>query len=334
MALLSVWGILLVVLGHSGFEEPIIQERLSGLHSWIYSFHMPLFFLISGFLFSLTNPNLKKACSGKFVWKKTKRLIIPYIMLGTVIYGIKYLFAGLSHADRDFSVVHFFKMFIIPSAEYSTIGHLWYLFTLYIIFLIVLGLVAIRLLSANRQKLICLIIGLWLLDYFLPTIRLFNLSSVLYYAPFFIIGILLQRDFTKMEVAFNASGGGYKCTIYFALTIVFIFVPFSGLYVSKIIRAVIGILMSMSFCELIIRHFSKLENMMIGLSSKTYTIYLLSWFGHYIMKYALVNVLHQHYLIVVVGMFVGGLLFPLLICWFVDRIPLLNKAAIRLIIGY
>ena len=55
MALLSVWGILLVVLGHSGFEEPEIQQSLGRLHGWIYSFHMPLFFMISGYLFSLTN---------------------------------------------------------------------------------------------------------------------------------------------------------------------------------------------------------------------------------------------------------------------------------------
>ena len=27
MALLSVWGILLVLLGHSGFEEPEIQQK-------------------------------------------------------------------------------------------------------------------------------------------------------------------------------------------------------------------------------------------------------------------------------------------------------------------
>ena len=37
MGLLSVWGILLVVLGHSGFEEPVIKHELAGLHTWIYS---------------------------------------------------------------------------------------------------------------------------------------------------------------------------------------------------------------------------------------------------------------------------------------------------------
>lgn len=70
IALLPVWGILLVVLGHSGFEEPIIQNELSWLHSWIYSFHMPLFFLISGYLFSLTNPVLEKTCTVTFVLKR------------------------------------------------------------------------------------------------------------------------------------------------------------------------------------------------------------------------------------------------------------------------
>lgn len=32
MALLSVWGILLVLLGHSGFEEPEIQQKLGWQH--------------------------------------------------------------------------------------------------------------------------------------------------------------------------------------------------------------------------------------------------------------------------------------------------------------
>lgn len=52
------------------------------------------------------------------------------------------------------------------------------------------------------------------------------------------------------------------------------------------------------------------------------------------MKFALVNVLDMHYLIVVAGMFIGGLLFPLAICRLVDRVSLLNKRNLRIIIGY
>lgn len=332
MALLSVWGILLVVLGHSGFEEPIIQQKLSYLHSWIYSFHMPLFFLISGFLFSLTNPEMDKICTGKFIWKKTLRLIVPYVVLGTIMFAIKYAFAGLSHANRVFSVGNYFKMFIIPGAEYSTIGHLWYVFTLYLIFLFVLGLICTRALSADKIRLCLVMIGLWMLDYYLPAVKEFNLSSVLYYAPFFVIGILLQRNYDELKPLFNTRNR-WGCIIYLLLTIGLLFVPLHGLY-CKIMRAVFGILFSLSLCSLIIQHLPRMEEKMVKFSNKTYTIYLLSWFGHYIVKVALVNVLHTHYMVVVVGMFIGGLLFPLAVCWLVDRLPLLNKKALRIIIGY
>ena len=334
MAVLSVWGILLVVLGHSGFEEPIIQEKLSYLHSWIYAFHMPLFFFISGFLFSLTNPVMEKACTGKFIWKKTLRLMVPYVVLGTVIFAIKFAFAGLSHANRVFSVGNFFKMFIIPGADYSTIGHLWYVFTLYMIFLLVLGLIGIRVLSADKVKLCFLILGIWGLSYFLPATRVFNLSSVLYYAPFFLLGISLQCAEEMLKAVYSTTNGGwYKCIIYIALTIGGLFVPLHGLCVN-IIKAIIGIMFSLSLCDFIIHHLPRLEEKMVFFSNKTYTIYLLSWFGHYIAKVALVNVLHVHYLMVVAGMIIGGLLFPLTICWLVDRIPFLNKKGLRIIIGY
>ena len=99
-------------------------------------------------------------------------------------------------------------------------------------------------------------------------------------------------------------------------------------------KAIIGILFSLSLCDLIIQHLPRLEGKMVRLSTKTYTIYLLSWFGHYIAKVAFVNVLHMHYLVVVAGMFAGGLLFPLAVCWAIDRVPILDKKGLRIIIGY
>ncbi len=334
MALLSVWGILLVVLGHSGFEESLIVEKLSYLHSWIYSFHMPLFFLISGFLFSLTNPVLENACTKKFIWKKTQRLIVPYVVLGIVYFTIKYTFSGLSHADRVFSVPNFFKMFIIPGAEYSTIGHLWYVFTLYMVFIVVLGLISIRLLSVNRLKIGLLMIVLWTLKYLFPSIKLFNFSGLLWYMPFFLGGILLQRDFDCVKRVFTiANGGEYKMLIYFTLTIVFLFIPIHGL-VFRIIRAITGLFFSLSLCDYVIRHYPILKDLMVKFSNKTYTIYLLSWFGQYIVKFVLVNKLNLHFSIVVAGMFAGGIIFPLVACWLVDKVPFLNNKGIRLIIGY
>ena len=136
MAMLSIWGIILVVIGHSGFTSPEIADRLSRLHRWIYSFHMPLFFFISGYLYSLTNKSFANINIFRFLKKKWHRLLIPYIILGIVIFIIKYSFAGLSTVERSFSLNSFLYMFITPQSANSTMGFLWYLITLFLIFTI------------------------------------------------------------------------------------------------------------------------------------------------------------------------------------------------------
>ena len=60
-------GIILVVMGHVTHDMP--------LKNWIYAFHMPLFFLLSGIFFKPTFENWKKS---------SKRLLIPYIFFAIV----------------------------------------------------------------------------------------------------------------------------------------------------------------------------------------------------------------------------------------------------------
>jgi len=58
------YGILCVILGHISFHS---------LSIWIYSFHIPLFFFLSGYLFNENRPFIP------FLRKKIKTLLIPYI---------------------------------------------------------------------------------------------------------------------------------------------------------------------------------------------------------------------------------------------------------------
>ncbi len=58
------YGMILVILGHITEYSPVGMI--------IYSFHMPLFFFLSGYLFST------KRSFGDFACNKTRRLIIPY----------------------------------------------------------------------------------------------------------------------------------------------------------------------------------------------------------------------------------------------------------------
>jgi fucose 4-O-acetylase-like acetyltransferase len=67
-------GILLVTLGHTDIP--------SQLKTYIYTFHMPLFFFLSGYLFTLKKfPNLKV-----FLSKRTKSLVLPYLCFSLVAY--------------------------------------------------------------------------------------------------------------------------------------------------------------------------------------------------------------------------------------------------------
>jgi fucose 4-O-acetylase-like acetyltransferase len=67
-------GMLLVMLGHTDIPTQ--------LKTYIYTFHMPLFFFLSGYLFTLKKfPNLKV-----FLSKRTKSLILPYLCFSLIAY--------------------------------------------------------------------------------------------------------------------------------------------------------------------------------------------------------------------------------------------------------
>jgi fucose 4-O-acetylase-like acetyltransferase len=64
------YGILFVIFAHLGVRY---------IGSWIYTFHMPLFFFLSGYVFS-TKYDFKT-----FVKRRYESIIIPYFSLGIVL---------------------------------------------------------------------------------------------------------------------------------------------------------------------------------------------------------------------------------------------------------
>lgn len=65
-------GLLCVILGHLGVPY---------LSTWIYTFHMPLFFFLSGIVFSG-----RKYRFGEYLKRKMKSLVLPYFTLGGGIF--------------------------------------------------------------------------------------------------------------------------------------------------------------------------------------------------------------------------------------------------------
>ena len=312
MAMLSIWGIILVVMGHSGFTNEIIADKLPNLHKWIYSFHMPLFFFISGYLFSLTNKSLTAIKTGSFIIKKLKRLMIPYFVLGIIIFCIKYLFAGLASVERSFGIGSFIYMFIAPSAENSTMGFLWYLITLFGIFCIVLIFAKLRINLRNVFVCTLLITMSCLLNYIVSNVEVFNLSAILHYIPFFLIGIYAQAcqiedrmNHIKIKslIANIIIGGGIQTVLLFAETI-----QLPGV-IKMLLTGCLGIWLSICLCRLILLN-QLMNEILLPLAPMVYTIYLLSWFGQYPVQIAALNILHLNWLLSFFLIFAGGMIFP------------------------
>lgn len=66
-------GMIFVILGHTVIPNSILN--------FILSFHMPLFFFLSGYTFKITKINFKD-----FVIKKLKTLILPYAIFSIITY--------------------------------------------------------------------------------------------------------------------------------------------------------------------------------------------------------------------------------------------------------
>ena len=126
IAFLQSFGIVLVVMGHSG-------EKIPYLHNWIYSFHMPLFVFISGYLLFYTNPKLEDIKLKKFTINKIKRLLLPYILISSVAYLPKYVLSKFAMRPLDLTLVSYLEGFIYPWK--NPIIFFWFLPTIFLIIL-------------------------------------------------------------------------------------------------------------------------------------------------------------------------------------------------------
>lgn len=172
---LKAIAIIIVVFGHSiiiysnswGFyttsnEVPL----LNSIKNFINIFQMPLFFSISGFLFAKT---FKKYNFVKLVINKFKRLIIPFFCISLLwMIPIKSFLGYRNYANVKFLGI--LKMLLLNIDS----GHLWYLPTLFIMFIIMY--VLLKIFKENRLLIILILI-------------IYYFSNNLIYSNFFVLAL-------------------------------------------------------------------------------------------------------------------------------------------------
>ena len=117
-------GILLVVFGHivwgGNYEMPYAQV----ISNSIYSFHMPLFFIISGLCIKDS-----KILEKKTIRKMVKVYLVPYA-IWTVIYLL--LFQGISIVKGQGSIINLENVVFDHDISICGVAPLWFLLALFI----------------------------------------------------------------------------------------------------------------------------------------------------------------------------------------------------------
>jgi fucose 4-O-acetylase-like acetyltransferase len=123
----------LVVFGHFSMSmEASGLAADTALYQWfkqtIYLFHVPLFFICSGYLYQKLSKVESLASWANNVSKKLLILGIPYLTFTTITWATKTMFSASVNNMMDYGLLE--TLFLHPTAPY------WYLYALFLIFLI------------------------------------------------------------------------------------------------------------------------------------------------------------------------------------------------------
>ena len=95
ISILKGIGIILVVLGHASIIQP---KSYQYFHTVIYTFHMPLFLIASGYFFKEQYLNENK----KYFKKKVKGLYLPFLKFSLAFLLLHNIFYTLGILNSDY----------------------------------------------------------------------------------------------------------------------------------------------------------------------------------------------------------------------------------------
>jgi len=173
-------AIFTVVLVHGVIVYPIDLHQnviCDFLCRWLSSAYMPLLFIVSGFCFSY------QQSYQSFLWKKVKRLLIPYIVFNTADVFSRTLFPNAVNISRGIreSIIKI----ILNGGEY------WFLYTLFIIFLLYPFIY--KLVKDNIYRSVGVLAFILLLHYIVPSTGILRWNSVIYYLFYFMLGGIIKN---------------------------------------------------------------------------------------------------------------------------------------------
>lgn len=186
-------GIFFVVWGHIILHGPV--------YNFIYSFHMPLFFLLSGLLFNISKYKTLK----EFCVHRCKTLIIPYLVFSFITY-IYWVVIENPITDNEGILTPFLQIFISQGSAGYMLHNIpmWFVLCLFAIEIIYFLLK--RRLNNKSLFIVCCVLAIvgcamTLPNTFFDFTKLFwSINVALVAIPFYMIGNLISEKFGRTKI--------------------------------------------------------------------------------------------------------------------------------------
>lgn len=261
--------IILVVFGHA--VQGIVDSNNLSLNTdfssiyitkqVIYGFHMPVFFIVSGFFLTKWLKKDKPTA----LKKKTKRLVYPYFVWSFIT--ALFMQIASKFTNNGLGLIDFVKSPVIPFSQY------WFLYLLFF-FHLVYFVVDIFFNKKSLNVLFCISIGLFCIGPFLPDVWV--MSNFTKYFIFFMLGSYVLPYIQKEK----------KVGVTALLGMILLFIVVNYLYVSVLemkyvryylffITSIVGFILSLSLSIYISQKFSKLKGFMIYLGKNSMQLYVM-----------------------------------------------------------
>ncbi len=140
LLILQAWTMLWVIIGHSRLREPAtdgidmaMHHVAQALFSFAYSFHMPLFIMISGYLFHKTRI-AKQWKYTDLLKEKWLRLGIPYFVFITIAIIVKLCVPEGVNRTVDLSAQGLINNYIVPFD--GALQEMWFVASIFLYFLL------------------------------------------------------------------------------------------------------------------------------------------------------------------------------------------------------
>jgi len=311
----------LVVLGHSYPFTIDVPGWLTQTQLFIYSFHMPLFVWISGYLLIYTQQTERYDLSS-FARKRFLKLIVPYVALSLIAILPKYALQPFLNDTVTLDGYSLLRIFFVPRE--NVWGHFWFLPMIFA--LGILGYFLDKIFdSFNIKKYGWLITAcIFFIGYASVMIcgveggtRWLSISDIVQFGWIYALGAFSACNNWLHKI--DSSASCVYAVVSFLVSVLF-FLYKVPIVVAPVKAAVIAVVMIFSLSELCIYISQKVDVNKNAIYAQTFTIFLLSWPCQAIANVVTERLLHWPYYAIMPIQFCTGIICPMILICLIAKI--------------